>query len=80
MAIVIGSFVLLIITLFYGMPWLGIPMFFLLNIMAWVDKKLLIKLNQVDYTQTSYHYMKQFDGWMKEKNRVESALQSSKMR
>lgn len=68
--IIIGSFVLLLITFLAGMPFLGVPMFFMLNALAFVDKKLLTDLEKIDKNQTSYEYLKMFQKWMKRKTAV----------
>ena len=68
--IMIGSSIFLIFSLIIGIPFLGIPMFILLNIMALVDKRLLKELNKIDQNNTSYEYLKSFLNWWDRKNKV----------
>jgi len=64
--IVFGSFVLLGLSYMFGVPYLGIAMFILLNILAFINRKLMNGLLEIDKTANSFDYLKQFDGWMKE--------------
>lgn len=69
-SIVAGSFIFLLLTSLFGMYYLGIPMFIMLNIMALVDKNLLKELKKIDKNKTSYQYLKSFSNWMNYKNQV----------
>ena len=68
--IMIGSSVFLIISLIVGFPLLGVLMFIILNIMAFVDKNLLGDLNKIDKNKTSYEYLKSFLNWWDRKNKA----------
>lgn len=57
-------------TLLIGMPYLGVPMFFMLNALAIVDLKLLNGLNKIDNKATCYQYLKALNNWMIHKTRV----------
>jgi len=65
-AIVIGSFFALGFTYWYGIPYLGICMFVILNLLAIVNFKIWKSLREIDKTVDSFHYLKSFDKWMKE--------------
>ncbi|MDN5202694.1 hypothetical protein QQ008_14995 [Fulvivirgaceae bacterium BMA10] len=66
-AIVVGSLILLPGSFLIGMPYMGVPMFFILNAMVIVDKRLLGELKEIDNNITSYEYLKTFDKWIKRK-------------
>lgn len=68
--IVAGSFIVLILSFLVGIPFLGVPMFILLNTMAMVDRQLLEGLNKVNQNETSYEYLKSFLNWWDRKNKV----------
>ncbi|MEO1259978.1 MAG: hypothetical protein AAFZ15_14390 [Bacteroidota bacterium] len=69
-AIASGAFILLFVSFLVRLQYMGVPMFFFLLFMAYVDKKLLTELEQIDKNKTSYHYLKSFDNWMDKKNTV----------
>lgn len=73
-AIVAFSVLALIGSFFVNMPYMGIAMFFLLNALVLVNNKLLKGLNKIDKGQSSYQYLKAFDGWMKEQLSVNSRM------
>ncbi len=68
--IVLGAAVFALISFPIGIPYLGVPLFFILNIMAFVDSKLLKELEAIDKSKSSYDYLKSFDQWMKRKTRI----------
>lgn len=68
--IVLGAAVLALISFPIGIPYLGVPLFLILNVMAFVDKKLLKELELIDKSKSSYDYLKSFDLWMKRKTRI----------
>lgn len=65
-ALVVFSFVFLVISFFVKIPVLGVLMFILFNTIVIVNKKLLKGLNNIDKNVSSYLYLKAFDNWMKE--------------
>ena len=65
-AIVIGAFFAVGFTYWNEMPYLGICMFFILNLLAIVNYKIWKSLEKIDKTVNSFHYLKSFDSWMKE--------------
>ena len=65
-ALVVFSFVVLIVSFFVKIPVLGVLMFILFNVIVIVNKKLLKGLNTIDKNVSSYLYLKSFDNWMKE--------------
>ena len=65
-ALVVFSFVVLIVSFFVKIPVMGVLMFILLNAIVLVNKRLLKGLNKIDKNVNSYQYLKSFDNWMKE--------------
>ncbi|MBN4046993.1 hypothetical protein JYU05_00440 [bacterium AH-315-P13] len=65
-ALVVFSFVVLIVSFFVKIPVLGVLMFILFSVIVIVNKKLLKGLNNIDKNVSSYLYLKSFDVWMKE--------------
>ncbi|MGK0253908.1 MAG: hypothetical protein ACI9OE_001388 [Mariniflexile sp.] len=65
-ALVVFSFVVLIVSFFVKIPVMGVLMFILFNVMVLVNKKLFKGLNTIDKNVSSYQYLKSFDNWMKE--------------
>ncbi|WP_303315416.1 hypothetical protein Q4Q34_15260 [Flavivirga abyssicola] len=74
MLLSLASIILLVFTLLIGMPFMGIPMFVILNVMVLIDKTFANKLNQIDNTKTCYHYLKKVKTWMDHKTSVNSML------
>lgn len=65
-ALVVFSFVVLIVSFFVKIPVMGVLMFILFNVIVLVNKKLFKGLNTIDKNVSSYQYLKSFDNWMKE--------------
>jgi len=65
-ALVIGAFFAVGFTYWNEMPYLGICMFVILNLLAMVNYKVWKSLGEIDKTVDSFHYLKSFDKWMKE--------------
>jgi len=61
------SFFILIISISIGMKYMGIPIFFIFNILVLISKKHFESLKSIDKTQSSYQYLKSYDGWLNEK-------------
>ena len=63
--IVIGSFIVLGASFAGGVPYLGVPMFLILNVLVIINKKLLNTLMLIDKSTNSYDYLMSFDTWLK---------------
>ena len=68
--IVVGSFIILAASFAVGLPYLGVPMFILLNILVILNKKLLKTLLKIDKSTNSYDYLMSFDTWLKSQIRT----------
>lgn len=64
-AIVVFSFVFLIISFFIGIPITGVMFFITLSILVFINKKLLNGLEKIDLGISSYQYLKVFNQWVK---------------
>jgi len=64
-AIVIVAFFAIGFTYWNNIPYLGVCMFFILNLLALVNYKIWKNLGKIDKTENSFHYLKSFDSWMK---------------
>lgn len=69
-AIVGGSLLFLGISYLVGIPFMGIGFFLTLFIIVIVNRRLSRGLNNIDKSESSYHYIKAFDNWMKQQVRV----------
>lgn len=65
-AVVIGSFFVVGMSYFVEIPYMGIGMFIMLNILVLINKKLMRGLAEIDKNTNSFQYLKTFDNWMKE--------------
>ena len=65
-AIVAFSLIALVMSFIVGIPYMGILMFILLNTIFIVNKKLMGGLGKINKGNSSYQYLKAFNGWMKE--------------
>ena len=63
--IVLGSFIILAGSFAVGLPYMGVPMFILLNVLVILNKKLLNTLLKIDKSANSYDYLMSFDAWLK---------------
>jgi len=63
-AIVMFSFVFLIISYFVGIPWMGAIFFVALVILVVVNRKLFSSLSKIDKGVSSYQYLKAFNQWI----------------
>ncbi|GAB2622317.1 hypothetical protein [Belliella aquatica] len=64
-AIVIGSFLFLIISYYLDIPVMGALFFITLMVHVFINKNLLNKLERIDQGQNSYQYLKAFSNWIK---------------
>lgn len=69
-AIVGGSILFLGLSFLIGIPIMGIGFFLTLIIVVVVNRRLSRGLDKIDKSESSYHYIKAFDNWMKEQARV----------
>ncbi len=65
-AIVAGSFFIMLMALVVNIPAMGIGFFVLLNSLAFVNSKLMKGVHKIDKNVNSYQYLKTFDKWVKE--------------
>lgn len=65
-AIQVFAAVLLIVSFFNGVPYLGAALSLLLAALVVVGNKELDKLEKIDKAVSSYQYLKGFDGWLKD--------------
>lgn len=65
-AVFLGSFIIVLISYLVKIPYMGIGMFIILNILVLINMKLMKGLNKIDKNVNSFQYLKTFDGWMKE--------------
>ncbi|MFK5958022.1 MAG: hypothetical protein QM495_04020 [Lutibacter sp.] len=65
-ALVLGSTLFLIFTIFFNMLILGIGTFIICNAIVIVNKRLMNSLKTVDKNVSSFQYLKSFDNWMKD--------------
>ncbi len=73
-ALVVFSVVVLIASFIVGIPYMGVPMFFLLNVIVIVNKRLMNGLEKIDKNVSSYQCLKAFDTWMKAQLSVNTKL------
>ena len=65
-SIVVGSFFVVWMSYFVQIPYMGIGMFVILNVLVVINKKLMKGLRRIDKNVNSFQYLKMFDSWMKE--------------
>ena len=65
-AIVIGSFIIMAMSIVVHIPYMGVGFFFMLNTLAFINYKLMNGLHKIDKNVNSYLYLKTFDKWMKQ--------------
>jgi len=73
-AIVVGSILFLGISFLIGIPWMGIGFFLTLSVIVIVNRRLSRGLAKIDKSESSYHYIKAFDNWMKQQVSVNSLM------
>lgn len=73
-AIVVGSILFLGISFLIGIPWMGIGFFLTLSVIVLVNRRLSRGLAKIDKSESSYHYIKAFDNWMKQQVSVNSLM------
>ena len=65
-AIIAGSFFVVGMAYLVQIPYMGIAVFVLLNVLVVINKKLMKGLSKIDKNVNSFQYLKTFDSWMKE--------------
>ncbi len=73
-AIVVSSFIVLVASIMVEIPYMGVALFFILNGLVIINKKLLNTLGKIDKSVSSYQYLKAFDNWMKEQISVNTRI------
>lgn len=63
-AIVVFSFIFLVVSFFVGIPITGIIFFVTLSVLVFINKKLLNDLDKIDKGASSYQYLKTFNEWI----------------
>ena len=63
-AIIIFSFIFLILSYFIGIPIMGIIFFVTLNVLVYINKPLLKDLENIEKGENSYQYLKAFNQWL----------------
>lgn len=64
--IIIFSFILLPVTFLVKIPYMGIMMFLLFNLIIIVNRKTIYALNKIDNSLNSYEYLLSFKSWTDE--------------
>ena len=65
-AITAGSFLVVGLSYLVQIPYMGIGLFLILNVLVLINKKMMNGLAKIDKNVNSFQYLKSFDGWMKE--------------
>lgn len=65
-AILAFAFLILPISFIVKIPYMGISMFVLFNVLAAIAQKFIRSLEKLDKTESSYQYLISFDNWVKE--------------
>ena len=73
-AIVVFSFIFLVVTYFVGIPVMGWIFFVTLSLLVLINKRLLNGLEKIDKGETSYEYLKAFHHWIKRQMQVNERI------
>ena len=73
-AIVVFSFVFLVVSFFVGIPLTGAIFFVTLMVLVIINKKLLNGLEHIDKGGSSYQYLKAFNQWINEQVSVNEKI------
>lgn len=65
-AIVAGSFFIVGMSYLVNIPYMGLSLFIILNVLVVINKRLMKGLGKIDKNVNSFQYLKTFDGWMKD--------------
>lgn len=69
-AIVMGSLLFLALSFSIGIPIMGVGFFLILSIIVVVNKRLSRGLAKIDKSESSYHYLRAFNDWVKKQASV----------
>jgi len=64
--IMIFACILIPISILVKIPYMGIPMSLLFFVVLFINRKFAKKLNKIDKTENSYHYLISFNSWITE--------------
>lgn len=73
-AIIAGSILFLVFSFLMGIPLMGVGFFLTLSMIVIVNRRLSKGLNKIDKSESSYHYIKAFDNWMKQQVSVNRGM------
>ena len=73
-AVIIGSFVFLIVSWLLHIPVMGVLFFVTLMVLVFINKRLLNELEKIDQGQNSYQYLKNFSLWIKKQIAINKRL------
>ncbi len=73
-AIVVFSFIFLIVSYFVGIPLMGIIFFLSLTVLVIINKRLLNSLEKIDKGVNSYEYLKAFNHWIEKQVSVNKRI------
>ena len=73
-AIVVFSFVFLVVSFFVGIPLTGVIFFITLMVLVIINKRLLNSLEHIDRGGSSYQYLKAFNQWINEQVSVNKRI------
>jgi hypothetical protein len=65
-AISVSAVIILIISIFAGLPYMGISLFILLSWVVFYGKKKAKSIKEIDKSLSSYQYLKEIDSWIKD--------------
>lgn len=65
-AISVAAVIILIITIFTGLPYMGISLFILLAWVVFYGKRKAKSIKEIDKSLSSYQYLKEIDYWIKD--------------
>lgn len=73
-AIVVFSFIFLVVSYFVGIPLMGAIFFVTLMVLVIINKRLLDGLDRIDKGENSYQYLKAFNQWIKKQVAVNKRI------
>lgn len=65
-AISVAAVIILITTIFAGLPYMGISLFILLSWVVFYGKRKAKSIKEIDKSLSSYKYLKEIDSWIKD--------------
>ncbi len=73
-AIVAFTFIFLILSYLVGIPIMGAIFFVALNVLVFINKRLLRDLENIDKGESSYQYLKAFNSWINAQVKINERL------